>query len=97
MRVIDLLALMQDYNRKTKVQLRTAAGNATVAKIQTAEQQEQPQLILVPGPGKALQLWEFAVLLDQKDRRLRYLYIQDDAALRPVFGFQEVAGVLVVN
>ncbi|MFD1393835.1 hypothetical protein ACFQ3L_09690 [Lacticaseibacillus jixianensis] len=98
MRVIDLLALLADQDKKTPVQLSTGDRQANLAKITTAEHREERQAILVPKKaGKPLHLWEFALLLDQPDLRMRYLYVQDEAGPRPLFGFQLRSGVIVVN
>lgn len=98
MRVIDLLALLADQDKNTPVQLRADGLQVNLDKIESAEVQEQPQAILLPKTaGKPLRLWEFSVLLAQPALRMRYLYIKDHSGQRPLFGFQLVKGVLVIN
>ncbi|MFD1440876.1 hypothetical protein [Lacticaseibacillus hegangensis] len=98
MRVIDLLALMADQDKKTPVQLRADGVQSNLDKILTADVNEERQAILVPkSSGHPRHLWELAVLLDQPDLRTRYLYVQEKTGKRPLFGTQQVAGVLVIN
>ncbi|WP_054665907.1 hypothetical protein [Lacticaseibacillus camelliae] len=84
--------------KKTLVQLRADGVQTNLDKIATAEINDERQAILVPKTsGHPLHLWELAVLLDKPELRTRYLYVQEKAGKRPLFGFQQVANVLVIN
>ncbi|WP_179395180.1 hypothetical protein [Lacticaseibacillus absianus] len=97
MRVIDLLALLSDYNQNTPVQMATRDGRRAIARLTLDEVLEEPRLILHPqAGGHPHKLWELAILLDRPDLRLRYVYLED-APVRPAFGVQLRDGALVLN
>lgn len=98
MRVIDLLLLMHDYKKTVPVRVRVAGTASLIDHFSLQEQTEQPQLVIHPKlAGKPQQLWEIMTLLDRPEYRQAYVYVQEEADLRPLFGFQTVNGGIVLN
>ncbi|WP_390407662.1 hypothetical protein [Lacticaseibacillus jixiensis] len=98
MRVLDLLQLLADHPQNTAVRIRCEESVQNIADFTTQTANEQPQLVIhAKTSGKPLKVWEVIMLLDQKTWRQHYVYVQEGAALRPLFGVQERAGQLIIN
>ncbi|WP_262316094.1 hypothetical protein [Lacticaseibacillus parakribbianus] len=98
MRVIDLLALLADYNQNTAVQMQSGEVVANIATYELATVLDAPRLTLLPkAGGHPHRLWELRVLLDRPELRNRYVYLQTPTGPVPAFGFQQRAQALVVN
>ncbi|MCX2456105.1 hypothetical protein [Lacticaseibacillus nasuensis] len=98
MRVIDLLLLMHDYKKNVPVRVRCAGENVLIGELTLQTANDQPQLVIHPKTsGHPLKLWEVMALLDRPAYRQAYVYVAEPADLRPLFGFQTVAGGIVLN
>lgn len=98
MRVLDLLLWLQDQPRTQRLYLQTATGIANIQTFKTQTVMEQPQLVFWPKTaGRTLQVWEAVVLLDQKALRQHFVYVQEEAGPRAVFGLRHKENRLVIN
>ncbi|WP_225047640.1 hypothetical protein [Lacticaseibacillus kribbianus] len=98
MRVIDLLALLADYNQNTAVQMQSGETVANIERFELSTVLESDHLTLIPkAGGHPHRLWELRVLLDRTELRPRYVYLQTPTGPVPAFGFQQRKAALVIN
>ncbi|MFD1483897.1 hypothetical protein ACFQ5J_01365 [Lacticaseibacillus baoqingensis] len=98
MRVLDLLQLLHDYDKNTPVRVRVGGQPVNIGQFERRIWREQPQLIFQPrASGKALKCWELMVLIDKHDWRQHFVYVQEAADVRPLFGLQAQPSGLVLN
>ncbi|MHA3066462.1 hypothetical protein [Lacticaseibacillus saniviri] len=98
MRVIDLLALLQDQPKNATIHCRDAAQQYNLTQFELRTEVEQEQLIFIGTTAmNPLHLWEFQLLLRQKDLWQRYVYIETPAGIQPIFGFTRKHQQLFLN